>query len=187
MVSRTNRLSPATRTAPAGVTVTRPELLEGGTDQAFRQLLHDMLAFGGRLNEIRDRLAAVIGLTGAQYTILISIAHLGVESGVGINRIAEHLNLSGAFVTIEVNRLVDAGIVSKQTNPEDRRRVLLTLTAEGERLLDRLKPVQRPVNDALFESVSAAEFRPLCRVMGRLVENGARALRLVDYLAEASR
>jgi hypothetical protein len=63
--------------------------------------------------------------------------------------------------------------------------VLLTLTAEGRGLLDRLRSVQRPVNDTLFESISAAEFDLLCRVMGRLVENGHRALRLVDYLAEA--
>jgi DNA-binding MarR family transcriptional regulator len=167
--------------------VARPELLAGGTDRAFRQLVHDMLAFGGHIQEVRNRLAATIGLSGTQYTILISIAYLRAEGGVGINRLAEHLHLSGAFVTIEVNRLVDAGLVSKQTNLDDRRRVLLTLTAKGEGLLDRLRSVQLPVNDTLFESISAAEFDLLCRVMGRLVGNGGRALHLIDYLAEAPR
>jgi len=161
--------------------------LATGPARAFRQLVHDMLVFGGHTQEIRNRLAAKIGLSGTQYTILISIAHLRAEGGVGVNRLAEHLHLSGAFVTIEVNRLVDTGLVSKQTNLEDRRRVLLTLTAKGEDLLDRLRSVQRPVNDTLFDSIAAPEFGLLCRIMGRLVGNGGRALRLIDYLAEAPR
>jgi MarR family transcriptional regulator, organic hydroperoxide resistance regulator len=188
MATRTKRTSPrSTDAPPPGATVTRPELLAGGTDLPFRQFVHDMLAFAGHIQEVRNRLAAMIGLSGTQYTILIAISHLlRAEGGVGVNRVAEHLHLSGAFVTIEVNRLVDAGLVSKRSNPEDRRRVLLTLTAKARNLLDRLRPVQRPVNDTLFESISAAEFDLLRRVMGRLVANGGRALRLVDYLAEAS-
>ncbi len=165
--------------------MTRAELLPDGDDLAFRQLVHDMLAFGGRIQDTRNRLAAMIGLSGAQYTILITIARLHPEAGVGVNRVAELLHLSGAFVTIEVNQLVKAGLVSKQTNLDDRRRVLLALTAKGTGLLERLRSVQRPVNDTLFDSISAEEFNVLCRVMGKLVDNGNRALRLIDYLGEA--
>ena len=186
MATRTKRTLPrAPKAPPPGVTVTRAELLAGGTDRAFRQLVHDMLVFGGCIQEVRNRLAAIIGLSGTRYTILIAIPHLRAEGGVGVNRLAEHLHLSGAFVTIEVNRLVDAGLVRKQTNLEDRRRVLLTLTAKGDALLDRVRSVQRPVNDALFNSISAKEFDLLRPIVSRLVGNGGRALRLIDYLAEA--
>lgn len=185
MATRTKRTLPQAPDAPPlGATVTRSELLAGGTDRAFRQLVHDMITFGGHIQEVRNRLAATIGLSGTQYTILIAIARLRTEGGVGVNRVAEHLHLSGAFVTIEVNRLVEAGLVSKRTNPEDRRRVLLEITEKGRHLLDRLQPVQRPVNDTLFESITTEEFDLLRRVMGRLVGNGGRALRLIDYLTE---
>jgi DNA-binding MarR family transcriptional regulator len=166
-------------------TVSRAELLADGTGRTFRRLVHDMLAFGSDIQEIRNRLAATINLSGTQYTILITIVHLRDQEDVGINRVAEHLHLSGPFVTIEVNKLVDAGLVKKQTNPEDRRRVVLTLTAKGNVLLDRLRAVQRPVNDTLFDSITTSEFDLLCRLMGTLVGNAGRALRLIDYLAEA--
>ncbi|MCU6325922.1 MarR family winged helix-turn-helix transcriptional regulator, partial [Enterobacter quasiroggenkampii] len=84
------------------------------------------------------------------YTTLISIAYLQGKSGVGVSRIAEHLHLSGAFVTIEVSKLVETDLVKKRINRNDRRRVLLTVTPKGTRLLDDLVSVQAPVNDALL-------------------------------------
>lgn len=165
------------------LTVSRPELLMDGSDRAFRQLVHDTLAFAARIQEVRSRLGALIGLSGAQYTILVAIAHLqGREGGVGVNLLAEHLHLSGAFVTIEVNKLVAAELVVKEVNPEDRRRVLLTITPKAGQLLDDLTTVQRPVNDTLFECLSAEDFHRFRTIVSQLVATGDRTLKLLDYL-----
>jgi DNA-binding MarR family transcriptional regulator len=104
---------------------------------------------------------------------------------VGVNRIAEHLHVSGSFVTVETAHLVAAGLVAKRTNALDRRRVLLTVTAAGARLLDRLAPLQVPVNDALFDALSAAEFLVLRRLTAKLVTCGDRAVALADYVSAA--
>src|ERR1700744_3280407 len=109
-------------------TVSKPELLTDGSDSVFRQALHDALGFGARLQEIRNRLGETIGLSGPAYSILIAIEHLGLEGEVGISRVGDHLHLSGAFVTIEVNKLVKAGLVDKTPHPEDGRRVVLKVT-----------------------------------------------------------
>ena len=139
--------------------MSRVELLPEGSDQTFRQFVHDMLAFAARIQEVRSRLGRVVGLAGQKYTVLIAIAHLqDQDGGVGINEIAAHLHLSGAFVTIETNSLIKSGLVAKRTNPKDRRRVLLMITPKAARLLDRLTVVQAPVNDALFRCLSAANF-----------------------------
>jgi DNA-binding MarR family transcriptional regulator len=161
------------------LTVSRPELLAGGSDQCFRQFVHDMLAFAARIQEVRSRLGQVIGLAGQKYTVLIAIAHLqDQDGGVGINEIAQHLHLSGAFVTIETNSLIKAGLVVKRTNPQDRRRVLLTITPKAAKLLDRLTTVQAPVNDALFRCLSAEDFTSLRQTVSQLVETGDEALQL---------
>jgi MarR family transcriptional regulator, organic hydroperoxide resistance regulator len=140
--------------AKRSLTVSRPALLEAGSDRAFRQFVHDMLAFAARIQEVRSRLGRAIGLAGQKYTVLIAIAHLQDRAGgVGINEIAEHLHLSGAFVTIETNGLIRSGLVAKRTNPQDRRRVLLTITPKAADLLDRLTELQAPVNNALFRTV----------------------------------
>lgn len=165
-------------------TVTRPELLVDGNDESFRSFVHDFLAFSAMLTDIRAGFGEYLGLTGIQYTTLISIAHLQNRGDVGVNAIAEHLHLSGAFITTEVAKLVRAGYVRKRTNSKDKRRVLLTITSAGRKLLADLVHVQAPVNDALFDALSAEEFMQLKGIMARLVPCASRALSLQSYLTE---
>lgn len=166
------------------LTVSRSQLLVRGNDQAFRQFVHDALAFSARLQSIRNALGGVIGLSGTQYTILIAVARDQHTVGVGINHIADQLHFSPAFVTIEVNKLVNNRLVSKKVNPDDRRRVLLTTTPKAEELLSELTVVQRPVNDMLFESLSAEDFERLRHKMTSLVDSADRALQLFDFLSQ---
>ncbi len=163
-------------------TVSRPELLIEGSDRAFRQFVHDTLAFSARLQEVRSKLGQVIGLSGTQYTVLIAIAHLrATDEKVGVNLVADHLHFSGAFITIEINKLVAAGLVEKETDAEDRRRVVLAITPKARALLNELAPVQRPANDLLFSCLSAKDFNKIRKVMTQLVETADQAIRLLDY------
>ena len=166
-------------------TVSRPELMIAESDQGFRTFIHDFLAFSQMVSEIRSGFGEYIGLTGIGYTTLISISHLQGPSGIGVNAIAEHLHLSGAFITTEVAKLVRAGLVRKRVNAKDKRRVLLTVTPAGRKLLNKLAVVQAPVNDALFEALSADDFVRLKTMMARLVPCAARGLSLLDYLTGA--
>jgi DNA-binding MarR family transcriptional regulator len=166
-------------------TVSKPELLIDGTDEEFRSFIHDFLAFSQMLTDIRAGFGEHIGRTGIAYTTLISISHLQGPTGIGVNAIAEHLHLSGAFITTEVAKLVRAGLVSKRVNAEDKRRVLLTVTAAGRKLLNALAAVQAPVNDALFDTLTAEEFVRLKAIMARLVPCAARGLALLADLTEA--
>jgi MarR family transcriptional regulator, organic hydroperoxide resistance regulator len=163
-------------------TTTKSELLIGGTDEEFRSFIHDFLAFSQMLTDIRAGFGEHLGLTGIAYTTLISISHLQGATGIGVNAIAEHLHLSGAFITTEVAKLVKAGLVRKRVNATDKRRVLLTVTAAGRRLLNKLVEVQAPVNDALFETLTAEEFVRLKGIMARLVPCAANGVALLAYL-----
>lgn len=169
------------------LTVTRPELLVGGDDQLLRQVVHDSLAFSARLQEIRNRLGETIGLTGPAYSIMIAIDHLSADGEVGVSRLSDHLHLSGAFVTIEVNKLVKSGMVAKAPHPEDGRRVLLSVTAKGHGLLDELVETQRPVNDAIFGNLTAEQFHAFAQIIASLVGGAKEALALQHLLAEQRR
>lgn len=172
------------RGKPLPLTTSRESLLVNGSDREFRELVHDMLAFAAAIQDVRNRLGQLIGLSGTQYTILNSIARLSqVTRDLGVNQLAEHLHLSGAFVTIEVNKLVAAGLVTKKTNPDDRRRVVLAITREAEKRLTDLVQVQRPANDVLFGPLSAEDFLALRGVIAKLAGTGERTVRLIEYLA----
>ena len=165
------------------LTVSRKALLVDGNDEAFRQFVHDTLAFSARIEAVRNTLASVIGMAGAQYTILISIAQEQGPNGVGINHIAERLHYSAPFVTIEVNKLVASNLVEKRGNPDDRRRVLLTVTPKAKDLLNQLAAVQRPVNDTLFSTLSAADFQRMRQKMSELVGTADQALNLAGLMS----
>ena len=165
-------------------TVSKPELMPGQNDVEFRAFIQNFLAFSARVAQCRAGFGSQIGLSGVAYTTLISIAHLEGDEGVGVSQLAEHLHLSGAFVTIEVNKLVTEGLVAKRRHERDRRRVLLSVADEGRRRLTSLRPVLAPVNDALFDCLNAEEFRILAGLMGRLVPCGDNATALLEALAD---
>ena len=164
------------------LTVSSPELIVDGSDLAFRQMVHDILAFAARMQDNRGRVAASVGLSAQQYTMLLTIAQRQGQDGFGIIQVADHLGLSGAFVTIEVNKLVEAGLVRKRPNTVDRRRVLLTTTARARDLLESVNRVQRPSNDTIFGTLSRDEFETLRRVLPRLVEASGKSAKLIDFL-----
>jgi MarR family transcriptional regulator, organic hydroperoxide resistance regulator len=165
------------------LTVSRPELLVNGSDGRFRSFVHGMLAFAARLEGVRDGFAALLGLTGVQYTILISISHLQSDGDVTVGAVADHLHLSGAFVTNETGKLLRLGLITKVQDLKDRRRVCLGVTLRGRALLSDLAPVQVQVNDVLFDFLSDEQFRALGPMIDRIVVCGDRAISLLDYLS----
>lgn len=175
---------PGAGAAEAPLTVSRPELIVDGSDHHFRRLVHGLLAFLARHEALRAGHGATIGLAGIDYTVLISIGHLNVQEGsVSVNRVAEHLHLSGAFVTTVTNRLMKRGLVHKRQDLEDRRRVKLQVSDEGRARLAELAPTQRQVNDAQFECLGREEFLHLIDTVERLITSSDRAMQLQAYLA----
>jgi DNA-binding MarR family transcriptional regulator len=166
----------------APLTVSRPELLVSGSDREFRHLVHSLFGFLTRHEKLRAGHAKMIGLAGIEYTALISIAHLAIEGDVSVKRLADHLHFSGAFITSTVGKLVALGLVHKKTDPSDRRRVTLTVSAKGYVLLEKLAPMQRKVNDVEFGPLSREEFKALVDLTQRLIESGDKAVALQTYL-----
>lgn len=165
------------------LTVSRPELLRDGSDQAFRAMVHDVLGFAARIQQVRNRFGGLLSLSGSQYTVLVALSQLQGQDGVGVNTLAEHLHLSGAFVTIEVNKLVAGGFVRKEVNTSDRRRVRLTITPYARKQLNAITPVLRPANDILFGELTSDDFERFRRILPALVTSADQALRTLDYLA----
>ncbi|MGD9863397.1 MAG: MarR family winged helix-turn-helix transcriptional regulator [Pseudodonghicola sp.] len=173
------------RPAQPPLTVSNPALISDGGDGAFRQMLHNLLAFSVRLEQIRSDFGARIGLSGPQYTILITIRQLGESGDVGVGRVADHLALTPTFVTNETKKLTRLGVIDKRPDPDDLRRVKLTVTEAGEALLRQLAPVQQQINDQLFAPIDAARFPVLQALAAELRLSAEQALRLSDQLATA--
>jgi DNA-binding MarR family transcriptional regulator len=161
------------------LTVSRPALLKHGSDAEFRQLIHDLIAYGHRLDACRDAFAAIIGVSGVQYEILMLVSR---AEGLSVGEVASRLHRSGAFITIEANKLVQRGIIEKAADPSDGRRVLLRSNGKAQQLVERLAPHQRRINDVLFECLDAKRFAQLRKLASELVACGDRAVAMLELL-----
>lgn len=176
--------TPAPRT-----TTTNPDLLIGGSDQAFRALVYRLLTISGRMEALREEIAESVGLTGIQYHVLMAITELETGSApVNVGRIARTLHKTGAYVTIETGKLARMGLVAKTPNPEDGRGVLLSVTPEGSALIDAIGPYLSRINDALFEGIDVSLFAKFREIAAIMTDNTEDALALAEALnAEKSR
>jgi len=164
------------------LTTSRPELLSQGRDRQFRHLVHALFGFASHHERIRSGHGKAIGLAGIEYTVLISIAHLSADGEVNVKTVADHLYLSGAFITAVTQRLLQLGMIHKRIDTGDRRRVTLSVSNKGRAALERLAPIQRQVNDVEFGCLSHEEFALLTDIVDRLIDSGARAVALQNYL-----
>lgn len=161
------------------LTVSRRALLVEGSDAEFRRLIHDLIAYAHRLDACRDAFAAIIGVSGAQYEILMLVSR---AEGLAVGEVAARLHRSGAFITLEANKLVARGVLAKASDPADGRRVLLKATAAAYHLVERLAPHQRRINDALFACLDARRFAALRALAADLVGCGDRAVEMLEAL-----
>ncbi|HZR73437.1 MarR family winged helix-turn-helix transcriptional regulator [Bradyrhizobium sp.] len=175
------RAEPANARGGLPLTVTRPELLSDGTDRDFRRLVHNIFAFMARHESIRDGHARQVGLAGIEYTILISIGHLGLDGDVNVKTIADHLHMSGAFVTTVTSKLQTLGLIEKKQDSADRRRISLAITEKGKALLRKLAPYQREINDVEFGPLSREEFQSISRILEALIDSSDKAFALQRY------
>ncbi len=89
-----------------------------------------------RLGRELRREARAEGVSPGQVTLMVSIKY---EPGIGVNDLAARERMSPPAMTKQVNGLEQLGLVKRTPSLSDRRRVGLTLTEEGHRVLRRVR------------------------------------------------
>ncbi len=82
------------------------------------------------------REARALGVSPEQVSLLVAIKR---APGVGIRDLAARERVSPPAMTKHVDRLERDGLVARTPSDDDRRRVGITLTEEGQRLLRRVR------------------------------------------------
>src|SRR3712207_4715353 len=78
------------------------------------------------------------GIGRGDYDVLASLRRAGDPPVLTPGELCGRLMLSSAGVTGRIDRLERAGLVQRRDNPDDGRGVLVELTTEGRKLVDRL-------------------------------------------------
>lgn len=100
----------------------------------FRYAIRRFLAFS-------EAAASEAGLTAQQHQALLTIKGVGGTGGLSIGDLATRLLVRQHTAAELANRLEEAGLVRRQPDPDDGRRVLLMLTPESEKRLQSLSGI----------------------------------------------
>jgi DNA-binding MarR family transcriptional regulator len=160
--------------------VSHEQMLVDGSDETFRHVLYLMVLASSRLATFREAVGRLVGLTGAQYLVLLATAHAQGREGVTIRDLAQYVLMASTHVTTQVGALIRKGLLRKRPNGKDGRSVLVSLTPKGERAMDAIAPIRREFNDAFFVGVERKALVAAAGFLQQIIDNSERALPLLE-------
>lgn len=124
---------------------------------------------------IRKRAADFLrryGLTDVQVNVLMLLKHQADEGeGLSQSQLSSMMLVNRANVTGLVDRLEQAKLVMRTTDPADRRSNVVRLTQRGRRLLEKVEPAYGREVARIMEVLTAAEQRRLIGLLERVRAN----------------
>ena len=108
-----------------------------------------------------------LGLTAVQADALYVIGQAGPLS---LKQLGDLLIAEAGHPSRLVDRLVEAGLVERRPAGDDRRRVVLSLTARGRRLESRAADTRERLLDVAREAVGDRDVTPALELLRELVE-----------------
>lgn len=123
----------------------------------------DGLAITGRIMRLarhlearRERQLAAFDLTVADFDVLATMRRRASEQPINVRELQRSLMLSSGGMTKRLDRLETAGLIQRLRDPNDRRGVLLELSAAGVRLIDDAVPAVLAAEADLVHNVIPA-------------------------------
>jgi MarR family 2-MHQ and catechol resistance regulon transcriptional repressor len=132
------------------------------TLNAFIKLTRAAETVNNRLNKH----LAEADLTVSQFGTLEVLYHLGP---LNQRTIGEKLLKSGGNVTMVIDNLEKCGFVERQTDPSDRRAILIHLTQEGKKMIESFFPkhLERIMEEfSVLTEQEKVELAEICKKLG---------------------
>jgi len=143
---------------------------------AAAQSFTEGLSVGQLMGRARSSLLAALdaelerfGLSGMQFAVLKHLADGAAATAADLCRLMHHD--TGAMTRL-VDRLEGKGLLRRERCREDRRVVLLRLSAAGRARLPRLRSLAGRVVEAHLAGFTPAEVGALKVYLGRMIDNG---------------
>lgn len=120
-----------------------------------------------RLLDAFEQVLKPYGITTTQYNVL-RILRGAEPDGLCRNEIRDRMLTRMPDVTRLLDRMVEAGFVSRVRSEVDRRMVRTRITTQGERLLEELQPKVVIEQQRPFDRLTAEELRVLIDLLARI-------------------
>jgi DNA-binding MarR family transcriptional regulator len=100
---------------------------------------------------------------------LAVLTHLHKHGPLTLTELSEHDRVSPASMSQTVNRLTSAGYAVRTSDPDDRRKVLFSTTAEGDELASAARAQRNAWLDQRLQALSAEDREVIARATALLI------------------
>jgi DNA-binding MarR family transcriptional regulator len=122
------------------------------------------------IETLNDAALAPFEIDSRELGILLSIADLGAASQ---QQIAERLGIDRTTMVARIDALEVKGIVSRQPDPDDRRRNVVTLTEPGRKTVTAATAASDKAERDFLSGLSVAEVKQLRDLLVRIVHRAS--------------
>jgi DNA-binding MarR family transcriptional regulator len=138
-------------------------------DPLHEQVVARLMLITKHLSRARESAFADDDLGRASFKVLLALRRLGPPYTAQPSELADQLGLSRGALSARLSPLEDEGLITRTTDPDDRRRVHVELTAKGKRAFDRYGQHEGRDEAALLDTLSRADQRRLADLLRELV------------------
>ena len=117
-------------------------------------------------SEVRARLRESFATSLPRFDLLAQLDR--APDGLTMGELSSRLMVSNGNVTGLTDALVREGLVSRLTEPADRRSLRIRLTPAGKRAFDQMTPIHEQWIDGMMAGLSRAEMAHLLALLGKL-------------------
>ena len=144
---------------------TSRRLRDEDLDAVIGAVLRATQAFVGLA--LRSLSAAGTSITLPQYRMLLTLDARGDHN---VRDLAAWLGVDRSTATRMCNRLVNAGLIDRSTDPSDRRAVVISLTEPGRGVVKAVTRARREKVARLLQSIPPPRRRQLVDLLGEFAE-----------------
>lgn len=139
-----------------------------------RFLPHQFSVVTNRVSATLERMYSKrFGISVAGWRIM---AALGAKAPLSSRELSAEVAMDAVAICRAIDQLVGMGLVSRRTDPKDRRRHKLRLTAKGRSVYDEIVPLAKGIERAILEALAPADREALMRIMQALAARSAHIL-----------
>lgn len=125
-------------------------------------------------------------LLGMHMRLLMALSYVRDHDGTPQQELAEALCMDANNVVLLLNELEDLGYVTRRRDPDDRRRHLVELAAEGFRALSSAERAQETIEDDVLRALDPDERAILWQLLTSALQGAEPAAPGSDNAATAS-
>lgn len=127
------------------------------------------------LRKAFDRRAVGLGVTRAQWKVLFRLTR---QPGLRQIELADMLDIEPITLTRIIDRLEEAGLVERVSDPTDRRAWRLHVTAKAQPLVVKLRGVADEMIAEAFAGIDPKEIEITRQVLARVRDNAGRSAQM---------